>query len=72
VGLRRRADLSFASVMFPAPAFDAAEGARALPEQAIFVRAFEPPVVSPAGFQRLGRKRWHKPAYKWRAPAAAI
>jgi hypothetical protein len=30
-----------------------------------------PPVVSPAGFPRLGRKRWHEPADKGRMPAAA-
>ena len=38
----------------------------------IFVLAVSAALVSPAGFQRLGRKRWHKPADKWRTPAAAI
>jgi hypothetical protein len=31
----------------------------------IFVQAVWAALVSPAGFQRLGRKRWHKPADKW-------
>jgi hypothetical protein len=50
--------------MLPDPASDAARGSQASPELSDFVRAFQPPVVSSAGFQRLGRKRWHKPAYK--------
>jgi hypothetical protein len=58
--------------MFPDPAFDAARGSQVPPELSDFVLAFRPPVVSPPGFRRLGHKRWHKPAYKGRTPAAAI
>jgi hypothetical protein len=71
-GLRRRTDLSFGSVLFPDPAFDAARGSQVSPELSDFVLAFRLPVVSSAGFPRLGRKRGHKPAYKGRTPAAAI
>jgi hypothetical protein len=58
--------------MFPDPAFDAARGSQVPPELSDFVLAFRPPVVSPAGFPRLGRKRGHKPAFKWGPPDAAI
>jgi hypothetical protein len=50
----------------------AAGGEQDSPKQSDFVRVLSPPVVSPAGFERLGRKRWHEPAYKSRTPAAAI
>jgi hypothetical protein len=56
----------------PGSAFDAARGSQVSPELSDFVLAFRLPVVSPAGFPRLGRKRGHKPAYKGRTPAAAI
>jgi hypothetical protein len=37
----------------------------------IFVRAVWAALVSPAGFSAWPQ-RWHKPADKWRTPAAAI
>ncbi len=49
-----------------------AAGGAQVPRNKAILSGAPPPVVSPAGFPRLGRKRWHKPAYKWRTPAAAI